>query len=110
MSAFAAEIELAMAGNFALIEMQTEFHQLAEYAPDLPSRSCERPLRHKARAGFEGVADMQLEGIFVARHAGDAALRPGRVGVGALSFRNHSDRAVLRRLQAQNSARRSRCR
>ena len=110
MSAFAPEIELAMAGDFALIEMQTEFHQLAN-----PRRAFRHNRAHgrfvaKPGARFERVANMQLEGIFVARHAGDAALRPGGIRIGPFAFRDHRDRAVLRRLQAQKSVRRCRCR
>ena len=44
---------------------------------------------------------MQLERILVARDAGDPALRPGRVRVGAFSLRDHGDRAMLRRFQGK---------
>ena len=44
---------------------------------------------------------MKLERILVARHAGDPALRPGRVRVGAFAFRDHGDRTMRRRLQGE---------
>ena len=89
--------------------MQSEFHQLAN-----PRRAFRHDRAHgrfvaKPGAGFERVAHMQLERIFVARHAGDAALRPGRIRIGAFAFCDHRDRAVLRRFQGKTQARRSRC-
>src|SRR6266478_2768821 len=44
---------------------------------------------------------MQLKGIFVARYAGDPALRPCRVRVRTFAFRDYCDRAVLCRLQCK---------
>ena len=80
MAAFAAEIEFAMPGNFALVEMQAELDQLADSRPGLRSRLSARPLRRTDPAPASSVSlHMQLERIFVAGHAGDPALRPGGV-------------------------------
>src|SRR5438477_10708939 len=96
MPALAPEIELAMTGTVAFIEVHPHFHQLADRL---------RPFRHnrahnffvaKPGTGFERIAHMQLERIFVTRDAGNPPLGPRRVAVGPFPLRDHGDGTVLR--------------
>ena len=99
MAAFPAEIELAMPGDVALIEMQPEFDQFANPRRAFLHHRLDHRRIAQTRARFERVAHVQLEGILLARHARDAALRPGGVRVRAFAFRDDRHAAVLGRLQ-----------
>src|SRR5256885_15014516 len=58
------EVELAMTGNIALVEMQSELHQLADALRTFPN-DCPDHLRiAQPGAGFDPVANVQIELIF----------------------------------------------
>src|ERR1043166_2931492 len=101
MSALASEIEFAVAGNFALVELHAELYQILNPRRRFGHDRADNLLVAQTRAGFERVAHVQLERIFIARHARDAALRPRGIRVRTLAFRNHCDRSILRRLQGK---------
>ena len=101
MAAFASQIRLAMASDLPLVEVQTELDQFSHPRRPFHDDRAHRRFVAKPRARFERVRDMKLERIFIAGHARDAALRPGRVRISAFAFGNHRDRAVLRRLQGK---------
>src|SRR4029079_13678113 len=58
----------------------------------------------QASASFERIAHVQLERIFIARHAGDPTLRPGVICVGAFALRYNSHRSVLCCFQCKTQA------
>src|SRR3954466_13153955 len=105
MSPFAAEIELAMPGNLALVEMQSELDQILDPRRRFGHNRTDDLLIAQTCAGFERIAHVQLERIFVARHARDAALRPRRIRVAPFAFRDYRDRSVPRGLQGEAQAR-----
>ena len=102
MATLPPEIGLAMPGDFAIVKMEPEVHQLLNarrtFHHDRPD------CRFVAQAGscFERVLDVKLERILVARHASDPTLRPGGIGVGALALGNHRDRSMGCRLQGKS--------
>src|SRR5581483_4438861 len=103
-TAFLAEIKLAMSGNLAFIELQTDLLQFANALRTFGHNGAHDRLVTQAGAGFKRISHMQLERIFIARHAGDPALRPRCVRVGAFAFRYHSHRPVLCRFQCKTQA------
>src|ERR1700730_4978878 len=96
---FLAQIEFTMAGDFALIELQSKIDQFPNSFWTFRYDGANDVLVAQTGAGFERVAYVQLERVLIACHARDSALSPCRVGIGALSLRNHCDRAVLCCLQ-----------
>src|SRR5438105_12459958 len=101
MSAFTAKIEFAMSGNFALVELKAELDQVLNSSRRFSHYRADDILVTQSRAGFERVAHVKLERIFIARHAGDSSLRPSCVRVRPLPLRDHRDRPVLRRFQGK---------
>ncbi len=85
--------------------MQAKIDKLADSRRPFGHDRAHNVLVAKSRPRFERVAHMQIERIFVARDAGNAALRPRRIRIGAFAFRNHSHRAVLRRFQGKTQPR-----
>src|SRR5262249_32167833 len=104
-STLASQVELAMTRNFALIKMQTEFDQLADARRSFRYDCAHCSLITETGTRLQRIADMQLERIFVARDAGNAALGPRRIRVGPFAFRDHRNRTVLRRLQRKTQPR-----
>ena len=104
MAAFAPEVELAMPGDIPLVKVQAEFHQFMNPRRAFLHHRLDRRRIAQARARLERVANMQLEGIFAARHAGHTALRPGGVRVHAFALGDNRDPAVLRRLDRKSQA------
>src|ERR1700736_769250 len=99
MPAFASKIEFAMAGDFALVELDAKLDQILNPRRSFGHNRADHVLIAQARAGFECVADMQLEGIFVARHTSDSSLRPRRVGIRPFALGDDRHRTILRRFQ-----------
>src|SRR6266849_8027266 len=95
MTALLAKIKLAMSRNLTFIELQTEFYKFADALRTFGHNRAYDRLVTQADPGFKRVAHVQLKRIFIARHAGDPALRPSCVCVGAFAFRNNSYRPVL---------------
>ncbi len=82
MAAFAAEVELtsaAGAGNFALGKFHPEIDQFRDARRSLLNDGAHHVFPAQARAGFERVAHVHLDGIFLAGDRGDAALGVVRV-------------------------------
>src|SRR6266511_1998879 len=104
MTAFFTEIKLTVSRNLTLIELQTELYELADAFRTFGHNCTHNHLVTQAGASFERIAHMQLERIFIARHTGDPALRPGGICVGAFAFRYNSYRSVLRRFQCKTQA------
>ncbi len=98
-TAFSPKIELAMTGNFAFVKLQSKIDKFMNSRRSFRHNRANNFLVAKPGAGFERVAHMQPEGIFVARHAGDPALRPRCVRVRAFAFCDHGHRAMLGRFQ-----------
>src|SRR5437764_1581922 len=101
MPAFTAKIELAMPGNFALVESHTELDQILNSRRRFRDDCADDLFVTQARAGFERIAHVQLERIFVARHASNSALRPSRVRVRPSPFCNDGNRTVFCRFQSK---------
>ena len=99
MTGFAAKIELAMSVDLALVELQPEIDQLADSRWPFRHNRPHHRFIAKSRARLERVAHMQLKRIFIARHAGDTALRPCRVRVDAFPLRHHRHRSMFRRFE-----------
>src|SRR5205814_6690575 len=76
MSSFAAKIEFAMTGNFAFVELKAKLDQVLNSRRRFGHYRADDILVAQTRAGFERVAHMKLERIFITRHAGDPSLRP----------------------------------
>src|SRR6266702_7002223 len=104
MTAFFTEIKLTMSGNLTLIELQTEFYELADAFRTFGDNCAHNHLVTQASASFECVAHVQLERIFIACYAGDPTLRPGGICVGAFAFRYNSYRSMLCRFQCKTQA------
>src|SRR5688572_21351838 len=58
----------------------------------------------ESRAGYQRIAHVQLQRVVGREHCRDATLRVVRAGDGALLFRDHVHRAVLRCLQREAEA------
>src|ERR1700692_104599 len=101
MPAFASKVEFAMAGNVALVELHAELDQILNSRRSFGHNRADHILVAQAGAGFECIADVQLERILVARHTSDSALRPPRVRIRPLALCDHRHRAVLRRLEGK---------
>src|ERR1700730_10490187 len=95
MTALFAKIRLAMSRNLPFIELQTELSQLADALRTFGHNRAYDWFVTQTRSRFERVTDVQFKRIFIARHAGDPALRPSGVCVGAFAFRHYCYRAVL---------------
>src|SRR4029450_9380384 len=104
MLAFFTKIELTMSGNLTLIELQTEFHEIADAFRTFGDNCAHNRLVTQASASLECVAHVQLERIFIACYASDPTLRPGGIWVGALAFRYNGYRSVLCRFQCETQA------
>src|SRR6266513_2201340 len=108
MTALFAKIKLAMSRNLTFIELQTELSQLADALRTFSHNRAYDSFVTQTRSRFKRVTHVQFKRIFIARHAGDPALRPSGVCVGALAFRHHSHRTVhchfQRKTQAGNTA------
>src|SRR5438132_1112847 len=104
MTALFAKVKLAMSGNLTFIELQTEFHQFANPLWTFGDNRAHDRFVTQAGARFERIAHVQLERIFIARHAGDTTLRPGSVCIGALAFCDYNDRPMLCRFQCKTQA------
>ena len=104
MTALFAKIKLAMSRNLTFIELQTELSQLADALRTFGHNRAHDCFVTQTRARFKRVTHVQFKRIFIARHAGDPALRPSGVCVGAFAFRHHSYRAVLCRFQCKTQA------
>ncbi len=101
MAAFPPKVELAVTGNFALVELQSKIDKFLNSCRSFGHNRANNSFVAKPGARLERVAHMQLEGIFVARHAGDPALRPRRVRVRTFALRDHPHRAVPGRFQCK---------
>src|ERR1700730_11116073 len=101
MPAFASKIELAMTGNFALIDVHSELDQILNSRRRFGHDRADDSLITQSGAGFERVPNVKLEGIFVARHTSDSALGPRRVRVRPFALGNNSDRTVPGRFQGK---------
>src|SRR6266849_4961178 len=101
MTRFPPEIELAVPGDFALVKAQAKIDKFADSHRTLGDDRADDFFFAEAGADIERVAHVQLKRILLARHAGDPALRPGRVRVCAFAFCNDSYRAMLRHLQGK---------
>src|SRR6266480_274457 len=99
-----AEIELAMAGGLALIELQPKFHQISDSIRTFHDNRANGRLVAKSGACLECVAYVQLERIFIARYARYSSLRPGCVCVGAFTFCNYRNGTMLCHLQRKTEA------
>src|SRR4051794_11177741 len=92
--AFAAKIELAMAGDVALIEVQSKLDQLADAVrPFCDDRPNDRFIA-KSRSRCQCVTHMQLERIFATCYARNASLGPGRIAVAPLAFCDDRHRSM----------------
>src|SRR5437899_1045783 len=70
-SAFSSKVRLAVARNLPLVETHADFLQFADRIRSF-GNDCEHDfLITKSRARLERVANMEFEGIFVTRDAGD---------------------------------------
>jgi hypothetical protein len=67
--ALAPEIELAMTRTVAFIEMDADFHQLADRLRSFRHNRAHNFFVAEPGAGFDRVAHMQLERIFITRDA-----------------------------------------
>src|SRR5438477_6380961 len=105
MPALASQFRFATSSNFAIVEMQSDLHQFPDAFRTFHDNCPHRRFVAEPCTGFERVANVKLEGIFIARHARDSTLRPGRVRIGPLPFRDHRDRAVFRRLERKRQPR-----
>src|SRR6266404_503522 len=103
-SAFSSKIRLTMAGNLPLVEAHPDFLQLADRFRSFGHDCAHDLLVTKSRARLECIANVQFEGIFTARHASNAALRPCRIRVAPLSFCDDSDRTVLGSFECKTQA------
>src|SRR2546421_8444384 len=101
MPALTAKIELAMPGNFALVESHSQPDQILDSRRRFRDDCADALFVTQSRPGFERIAHVQLKGIFVARHASDSALRPSRVCIRTFPLRDHRDRTVLCRFQSK---------
>src|ERR1700682_4107163 len=101
MAAFTPKIKLAMPRHLPLIEMQSQLRQLTDSLRPFRDDGADDRFVAESSARVERVAHMQRKRIFIARHARDAALRPGGVRVRAFAFRDHRDRAVPGRFQSE---------
>src|SRR5204863_7820754 len=90
-----AKIELALAGDLALIKFRPEFHRLSDSLRTFHDRRANGRLVAKSGACLKCVAYVQLERIFIARYARYSALRPGCVCVRALTLGNHRDGTMI---------------
>ena len=104
MAALAPEIELAMAGDVALIEMEAEFHQLAHpprafftTISTAPESRDLLPLR-----GYRGCGGRR--NLRRACHASDAASVPRRCLNRPLALGHDGDSTVFRRLDREGQA------
>src|SRR6266576_3180011 len=104
MTAFFTEIKLTMSGNLTLIELQTDFDELADAFRTFGDNCTHNRLVTQTSASFERIANVQLQRIFIARHAGDPTLRPGGICIGAFAFRYNSYRSALCRFQCKTQA------
>jgi hypothetical protein len=99
MAAFFAEVEFARAvraGDFAFGEMHSQFDQLGNAGRAFLDDGANDIFFAEAGAGFEGVADMEFKGIFLAGDSRDAALSVVGVGFGAIFFGDDRDASVRR--------------
>src|SRR4029077_8068906 len=99
MTTLFAKIKLAMSRNLTFIELQTELSQLADALRTFVHNRAYDCFVTETRSRFKRVTHVQFKRIFIARLAGDPALRPSGVCVGSFAFRHHTYRAVLCRLQ-----------
>src|SRR6266496_1496944 len=104
MTALFAKIKLAMSGNLTFIELQTELSQLADALRTFSHNRAYDSFVTQTRSRLKRVTHMQFKRIFIARHAGDPALRPSGVCVRAFAFRHHSHRAVHCHFQCKTQA------
>src|SRR4029077_3930552 len=104
MTALFAKIKLAMSGNLTFIELQTELSQLADALWTFGHNRAYDCFVTQTPARFKRFTHVQFKRIFIADHAGDPALRPSGVCVGAFAFRHNSYRAMLCRFQCKTQA------
>src|SRR5213079_3359698 len=104
MTALFAKIKLAMARNLTFIELQTELSQLADALRTFGHNRAYDCFVTQTGSRFKRVTHVQFKRIFIARHAGNPALRRSGVCIGAFAFRYNSYRAVLCRFQCKTQA------
>src|SRR6266480_8051307 len=94
MTTLFAQIKLSMPAYLALIELQTMLRQLADAVGTFGYNLANHPFSTQSGAGLKHIAHVQLKRIFIARHAGDSALRPRCVCVRAFAFCDDSYRSM----------------
>src|SRR5438270_11044989 len=94
-SAFSSKIRLTMPGNLPLVEVHSDFLQLADRFRSFGHDCAHDLLVTKSDAGLECIANVQFKGIFTARHASNAAFSRCCIRGAPLSLGDDSDRTVL---------------
>src|SRR4051812_5430652 len=102
MTAFAAQVGFAVPCDLAIVKVESELDQFPDAGRPFHDDRAHGCLVAESGAGLECIGDMEREGIFVAGHAGDPALRPGRVRICALAFGDNGDRSLFRRLKGKS--------
>src|SRR5438105_6076259 len=93
-SAFSSKIRLTMPGNLPLVEVHSDFLQLADRFRSFGHDCAHDLLVTKSCARFECIANVQFEGIFAGCHASNAALSPRRIGIASRSRCDDSNGTV----------------
>ena len=106
-AAFLAQVELpsaVFARSVALRELHPKIDQLGDAVRAFLDDGADDALVAKARAGFEGVADVHLEGVLLAGDGGDSALGVVGVRLGAVLLGDDGDAPVARDLEREGKS------
>lgn len=108
MSTLAAKVQFAaavLARRVAFGKFHAEFDQLMDPRRTFLDDRSDHAFLAQSRAGQEGVANVQIEGILLARHRRDAALGVIGVGFRAILFGDDGDASARRDLECKRKSR-----
>src|SRR5947208_13464816 len=95
------ESKLPLTADLALVKLETPPWQRPTALRALGHNCADYRLVTQTGTSLKRVAHVQLKRIFIARHAGDSALRPRGVCVRAFAFCDDSYRSVPGRFQGK---------